>query len=156
MGERGLWFIRSIAVAHTHNHAVSPAILTRVAQAYAGHPFSGFSAQLGDGRAVLLGELIDRLGKRVDIALKGSGRAPFARREALLRTPLKDLLVQLNPVQFQQAHRSVIVASSQIASAVRDDAGGMVLKPRGCPDQLTVSRPFQGAMRIRCTSTPMA
>lgn len=68
-------------------------------------------------------------------------------REALLRTPLKDLLVQLNPGQFQQVHRSVIVASSQIASAVRDDAGGMVLKLRGCSDQLTVSRPFQGLFK---------
>jgi DNA-binding LytR/AlgR family response regulator len=68
-------------------------------------------------------------------------------REALLRTPLKDLLVQLNPVQFQQVHRSVIVASNQIASAVRDDAGGMVLKLRGCPDQITVSRPFQGLFK---------
>jgi DNA-binding LytR/AlgR family response regulator len=68
-------------------------------------------------------------------------------REALLRTPLKDLLVQLNPAQFQQVHRSIIVASNQIASAVRDDAGGMVLKLRGCPDQLTVSRQFQGLFK---------
>jgi DNA-binding LytR/AlgR family response regulator len=68
-------------------------------------------------------------------------------REALLRTPLKDLLVQLDPAQFQQVHRSIIVASSQIASAVRDDDGGMVLKLRGCPDQLTVSRAFQGLFK---------
>lgn len=74
-------------------------------------------------------------------------REDSQRREALLRTPLKDLLVQLDPVQFQQVHRSVIVASSQIASAVRDDAGGMVLKLRGCPDQLTVSRQFQGLFK---------
>jgi DNA-binding LytR/AlgR family response regulator len=65
----------------------------------------------------------------------------------LLRTPLKDLLVQLDPAQFQQVHRSIIVASSQIASAVRDDDGGMVLKLRGCPDQLTVSRAFQGLFK---------
>jgi DNA-binding LytR/AlgR family response regulator len=44
-------------------------------------------------------------------------------------------------------HRSIIVASSQIASAVRDDDGGMVLKLRGCPDQLTVSRAFQGLFK---------
>jgi DNA-binding LytR/AlgR family response regulator len=68
-------------------------------------------------------------------------------REALLRTPLKDLLVQLDPGQFLQVHRSIIVASSQIASAVRDDAGGMILKLRGCPDRLTVSRPFQGLFK---------
>lgn len=68
-------------------------------------------------------------------------------RDALLRTPLKDLLAQLDPAQFQQVHRSTIVASSQIASAIRDDEGGMQLRLRACPDLLTVSRPFQGLFK---------
>lgn len=50
-----------------------------LAQAYAGHQFGGFSPQLGDGRAVLLGEIIDKSGNRRDIQLKGSGRTPFSR-----------------------------------------------------------------------------
>jgi uncharacterized protein YdiU (UPF0061 family) len=50
-----------------------------IAQAYAGHQFGHFSAQLGDGRALLIGEVIDRLGRRRDIAFKGSGRTPFSR-----------------------------------------------------------------------------
>ncbi|WP_319410734.1 protein adenylyltransferase SelO family protein [uncultured Cohaesibacter sp.] len=50
-----------------------------IAQAYAGHQFGGFSPQLGDGRALLLGELLDREGQRFDIQLKGSGRTPFSR-----------------------------------------------------------------------------
>ncbi len=50
-----------------------------IAQAYAGHQFGGYSPQLGDGRALLLGEVIDRTGRRRDIALKGSGRTPFSR-----------------------------------------------------------------------------
>ncbi|MGB8813840.1 MAG: YdiU family protein [Paracoccaceae bacterium] len=50
-----------------------------VAQAYAGHQFGGFSPQLGDGRALLLGEVHDLHGMRRDIALKGSGRTPFSR-----------------------------------------------------------------------------
>ncbi|MGE5450721.1 MAG: protein adenylyltransferase SelO [Acidobacteriota bacterium] len=50
-----------------------------LAQAYAGHQFGGFSPQLGDGRALLLGEVLDRSGRRRDIALKGSGRTPFSR-----------------------------------------------------------------------------
>jgi len=50
-----------------------------IAQAYAGHQFGGFSAQLGDGRALLLGEVIDRSGQRRDIAFKGSGRTPYSR-----------------------------------------------------------------------------
>lgn len=50
-----------------------------IAQAYAGHQFGGFSPQLGDGRALLLGEVIDIHGQRRDIQLKGSGRTPFSR-----------------------------------------------------------------------------
>src|SRR4029077_3358252 len=50
-----------------------------LAQAYAGHQFGGFVPQLGDGRALLLGEVIDRNGRRRDIQLKGSGRTPFSR-----------------------------------------------------------------------------
>lgn len=50
-----------------------------IAQAYAGHQFGGFSPRLGDGRALLMGEVIDIHGQRRDIALKGSGRTPFSR-----------------------------------------------------------------------------
>ncbi|MFT5856233.1 MAG: hypothetical protein ACI8XO_003486 [Verrucomicrobiales bacterium] len=50
-----------------------------LAQAYAGHQFGGFSPQLGDGRALLLGEVIDRSGMRRDLQLKGSGRTAFSR-----------------------------------------------------------------------------
>lgn len=50
-----------------------------IALAYAGHQFGGFSPQLGDGRAHLLGEILDRQGRRWDIQLKGSGRTPFSR-----------------------------------------------------------------------------
>ncbi|TAX54848.1 YdiU family protein [Rhizobium leguminosarum] len=51
-----------------------------LAMAYAGHQFGGFSPQLGDGRAILLGEVVDRSGKRYDIQLKGAGPTPFSRR----------------------------------------------------------------------------
>ena len=50
-----------------------------IAQAYAGHQFGGFSPQLGDGRALLLGEIHDISGRRFDLQLKGSGRTPFSR-----------------------------------------------------------------------------
>ena len=50
-----------------------------IAQVYAGHQFGGFSPQLGDGRAILLGEVIDTNGARHDLQLKGSGRKPFSR-----------------------------------------------------------------------------
>jgi uncharacterized protein YdiU (UPF0061 family) len=50
-----------------------------IAMAYAGHQFGHFNPQLGDGRAILLGEVVDRDGTRRDIQLKGSGRTPFSR-----------------------------------------------------------------------------
>ncbi|WP_420134496.1 protein adenylyltransferase SelO [Rhodopseudomonas sp.] len=50
-----------------------------IAMAYAGHQFGHFVPQLGDGRAILLGEVIDKGGVRRDIQLKGSGRTPFSR-----------------------------------------------------------------------------
>ena len=50
-----------------------------IATAYAGHQFGTLVPQLGDGRAILLGEVIDRSGVRRDIQLKGSGRTPFSR-----------------------------------------------------------------------------
>src|SRR6185437_726707 len=51
-----------------------------IAMAYAGHQFGHFVPQLGDGRAILLGEVIDKDGIRRDIQLKGSGPTPFSRR----------------------------------------------------------------------------
>ena len=50
-----------------------------IAQAYAGHQFGNWVPKLGDGRAMLLGEVIDRDGLRRDIQLKGSGQTPFSR-----------------------------------------------------------------------------
>ena len=50
-----------------------------IATAYAGHQFGGFTPQLGDGRAILLGEVVGRDGARRDIQLKGSGPTPFSR-----------------------------------------------------------------------------
>lgn len=50
-----------------------------LAQAYAGHQFGGWVPQLGDGRAVLLGEVVGRDGKRRDIQLKGAGPTPYSR-----------------------------------------------------------------------------
>src|SRR6202167_5076303 len=51
-----------------------------IAMAYAGHQFGNFVPQLGDGRAILLGEVLDRNGERRDIQLKGADRTPFSRR----------------------------------------------------------------------------
>ncbi len=52
---------------------------TPLAQLYAGHQFGSYNPQLGDGRAILLGEVIDANGRRRDIQLKGSGPTPYSR-----------------------------------------------------------------------------
>jgi uncharacterized protein YdiU (UPF0061 family) len=59
--------------------ATVPRTATPVAQAYSGHQFGNFVPRLGDGRALLLGELVDARGRVRDLHLKGSGRTPFAR-----------------------------------------------------------------------------
>ena len=67
-----------------------------VALAYAGHQFGHFNPQLGDGRAILLGEVVGRDGLRRDIQLKGAGPTPFSRRgdgRAALGPVLREYLV---------------------------------------------------------------
>ncbi len=76
------WDVAAIdpgAAARLFSGVELPAGTQPLAQAYAGHQFGGFAPQLGDGRALLLGEVIDRHGRRRDIGLKGSGPTPFSR-----------------------------------------------------------------------------
>lgn len=67
-----------------------------IAQAYAGHQFGQFNPQLGDGRALIIGEIIANDNKRVDICLKGSGRTPYSRGgdgKAALGAMLREVLI---------------------------------------------------------------
>jgi len=67
-----------------------------IAMAYAGHQFGHFVAQLGDGRAILIGEMPDRAGVLRDIQLKGCGRTPYSRSgdgRAALGPVLREYLV---------------------------------------------------------------
>lgn len=80
-----------VAVGNAIPEGASP-----LAQAYAGHQFGSFVPQLGDGRAILLGEVVDVTGRRRDIQLKGSGRTPFSRGgdgRAALGPVLREYLV---------------------------------------------------------------
>ncbi len=75
---------------------VVPAGADPVAQAYAGHQFGNFVPQLGDGRAILLGEIVGGDGVRRDITLKGAGPTPFSRRgdgRAALGPVLREYIV---------------------------------------------------------------
>ncbi|MBL0371137.1 YdiU family protein [Rhizobium sp. KVB221] len=67
-----------------------------ISMAYAGHQFGSFVPQLGDGRAILLGEVVDTKGVRLDVQLKGAGRTPYSRGgdgRAALGPVLREYLV---------------------------------------------------------------
>ncbi len=75
---------------------LTPSGAEPISMAYAGHQFGSFVPQLGDGRAILMGEVVDCGGLRRDIQLKGAGRTPFSRRgdgRAALGPVLREYLV---------------------------------------------------------------
>ncbi len=70
-----------------------------------------------------------------------------AEGEALLRTPIKDLLAVLDPATFKQIHRSTIVNLKAIAGIVRDDSGRGTVRLKQRPETLPVSAPFMALFR---------
>ncbi len=94
--ELGLEWREETPLAAIFSGNVVPVGADPIATAYAGHQFGQFVPQLGDGRAILLGEVIGRNGARRDIQLKGSGRTPFSRSgdgRAALGPVLREYLV---------------------------------------------------------------
>jgi uncharacterized protein YdiU (UPF0061 family) len=89
------WLASPEGVAMLAGNATPPGVRA-LAMAYAGHQFGHFVPSLGDGRALLLGEVVDRAGQRRDVQLKGSGPTPFSRRgdgRAALGPVLREYLV---------------------------------------------------------------
>lgn len=74
-------------------------------------------------------------------------RVLTASREYLIRTPLRELLPQLDEAQFMQIHRSILVNRHHMESVSRDEAGKLHLALRGRPENLTVSRLYAGNFR---------
>jgi uncharacterized protein YdiU (UPF0061 family) len=98
-----------------------------IALAYAGHQFGRFVPQLGDGRAILLGEVVGRDGARCDIQLKGSGRTPFSRGadgRAALGPVLREYIVS-------EAMAALGVSTTRSLAAVT--TGQTVLRERVLP-----------------------
>jgi uncharacterized protein YdiU (UPF0061 family) len=94
-----------------------------LAMAYAGHQFGHFVPQLGDGRAILLGEVVDRDGVRRDIQLKGSGPTPFSRRgdgRAALGPVLREYLVSEAMAAFGIPTTRMLAAVTTGETVVRD------------------------------------
>ncbi|MFG6448841.1 YdiU family protein [Roseateles sp. BYS180W] len=108
-----------------------------LAQAYAGHQFGGFSPQLGDGRALLLGDFVGPTGQRWDLALKGSGPTPFARRgdgKAALGPVLREALVS-------EAMAALGIPSTRVLAALRTG------------ETIRRERPLPGAQLVRVAAS---
>jgi uncharacterized protein YdiU (UPF0061 family) len=104
-----------------------------IAMAYAGHQFGQFVPQLGDGRAILIGEAVDRNGELRDIQLKGAGPTPFSRRG--------DGRAALGPVL-----REYVVSEAMHTLADISESAPSSISPRAAtstafaPLQITLSR----------------
>lgn len=112
-----------------------------LAQLYAGHQFGHFNPQLGDGRAVLLGEVVDINGIRRDIQLKGSGQTPYSRRgdgRAWLGPVLREYVVS-------EAMHALGVPTTRALAAVR--TGQEVIRERPLPGAV-LTRVAQSHIRV--------
>lgn len=112
-----------------------------LAQLYAGHQFGHFNPQLGDGRAVLLGEVVDKHGVRRDIQLKGSGQTPYSRRgdgRAWLGPVLREYVVS-------EAMHALGVPTTRALAATR--TGQDVIRDRPLPGAV-LTRVAQSHIRV--------
>lgn len=112
-----------------------------LAQLYAGHQFGGWSPQLGDGRAILLGEHV-HAGRRVDIALKGSGPTPYSRMgdgRAALGPVIREYLVS-------EAMHSLGVPTTRALAAVT--TGETVLREEGHLPGAVLTRVASSHIRV--------
>jgi uncharacterized protein YdiU (UPF0061 family) len=115
------------ALAQRFSGNVVPQGLEPIAMAYAGHQFGQFVPQLGDGRAILLGEAQDHGGVRRDIQLKGSGRTPYSRGgdgRAALGPVLREYLVS-------EAMHALGIPTTRALAAVT--TGESVFRERSLP-----------------------
>ncbi|HAR51689.1 MAG TPA: hypothetical protein DCS45_07405, partial [Roseovarius nubinhibens] len=113
-----------------------------LAQAYAGHQFGGFSPQLGDGRANLLGEVIDASGRRRDIQLKGSGPTPYSRMgdgRAWLGPVLREYVVS-------EAMHALGVPTTRALAAV--ETGEKVFRETGALPGAVLTRVADSHIRV--------
>ena len=114
---------RDDALAALFSGNVLPEGAEPIAMAYAGHQFGHFVPQLGDGRALLLGEVRDRQSQRRDLQLKGSGRTPFSRGgdgRAALGPMLREYLVSeaMHALGIPSTRALAVVATGE--TLVRD------------------------------------
>ena len=110
-----------------------PANTTPLAMVYAGHQFGNFVDQLGDGRAVLLGEIIARNGKRYDLQLKGSGQTIFS-RQGDGRSPLGPVIREyimseaMHYLGIPSTRSLSIISTGEVVKRERIEPGGILVR----------------------------
>ena len=114
----------------------------RPAEPEAAPPLAWITANSGrETKLIMLEEVVYfRADSKYTVVVTAEG-------EALLRTPLKELLEALDPHQFRQIHRSTIVNLKAVASVIRDDSGKGTLRLKGRSETLPVSVPFMALFR---------
>ena len=135
------WLASTDGVAHLAGNAV-PEGAQPWAQAYAGHQFGQFSPLLGDGRAHLLGEVVDAHGARRDLGLKGSGRTPFSRGgdgRAALGPVLRELIVS-------EAMHALGIPTTRVLAAVA--TGEQILRADGPTPGAVLTRVASSHLRV--------
>jgi uncharacterized protein YdiU (UPF0061 family) len=140
-GELGLPPAPGAEAAEVFGGNVVPEGAEPLAQLYAGHQFGTYNPQLGDGRAVLLGEVIGRDGLRRDIQLKGAGRTPFSRMgdgRAWLGPVLREYLVS-------EAMHGLGIPTTRALAAV--DTGETVVREAPLPGAV-LTRVAQSHLRV--------
>ncbi|MAI29846.1 MAG: hypothetical protein CMP38_06530 [Rickettsiales bacterium] len=110
-----------------------PTNTTPLAMVYAGHQFGNFVNQLGDGRAVLLGEIIARNGKRYDLQLKGSGKTIFS-RQGDGRSPLGPVIREyiiseaMHYLGIPTTRSLSIISTGEVVEREKIEPGGILVR----------------------------
>lgn len=104
-----------------------------IAQAYAGHQFGHFNPELGDGRALLIGEVVDPEGRRFDLHLKGSGITPFSRRgdgKAALDSALREYIVSegMHALKVPTTRALAVVSTGETVMRQRISPGAVLTR----------------------------
>ncbi len=144
VGQMGLdedWLLSEAGLAMMAGNAM-PSNAAPLAQVYAGHQFGGWSPQLGDGRAHLLGEVVGPDGLNWDIQLKGSGQTPYSRMgdgRAWLGPVLREYIIS-------EAMHALGVPTTRALAAV--STGEPVLREQGYLPGAILTRVAPSHLRV--------
>lgn len=108
-----------------------------LAMVYAGHQFGHWAGQLGDGRGLLIGQIIDRNGQTIDLHLKGAGMTPYSRMgdgRAVLRSVIREYLAghALNALGVASSNAVGFTTATQAVQRETLELGAMLLRTSDC------------------------